>query len=91
MARSNKNAIKEVMKTSEMRLTLKEMIDSLPDPLLERLEPKLRQEIAELLDEWRWEQLFEQAKQKGLFDEMVKEVKDQIERREVSDLSELLS
>jgi len=63
----------------------------LPDPLLERLEPKLREEIANLLDEWRWEQLFSQARQQGLFDEMVKEVEEQIECGEVSDLSELFS
>ena len=79
------------MKASELRYTLKEMIDNLPDPLLERLEPKLREEIANLLDEWRWEQLFSQARQQGLFDEMVKEVEEQIERGEVSDLSELFS
>ncbi len=69
--------------------TLIEMIKNLPDPVAERLETIIRDKLQELLDEWKWELLFQEADRKGWFDKMAGEVEEAIAKGEVSDLSDL--
>ena len=70
--------------------TLIEIIRSLPDPVAERLEWEFRERVSELLDEWKWEKLFEESRKLGLFKELSREAEEAIARGEVSDLSDIL-
>jgi len=70
--------------------TLIEIIKSLPDPVAERLEWEFREKVTELLDEWKWEQLFEKSRKTGLFAKLSQEAEEALARGEVSDLSDLL-
>ena len=70
--------------------TLIEIIKSLPDPVAERLEWEFREKVAELLDEWRWERLFEESRKSGLFKKLAQEAEEALVKDEVSDLTEIL-
>ncbi len=51
---------------------------------------KIRERVADLLDEWKWEKLFEESRQRGLFKKLSQEAEDALEKGEISELSELL-
>lgn len=70
--------------------TLIEIIKSLPDPVVERLEWEFREKVSDLFDEWKWDQLFEELRQLGLFKELSREAEEALARGEVSDLSDIL-
>lgn len=70
--------------------TLIEIIKNLPDPVVERLEWEFREKVAELLDEWKWERLFEESRKHGVFKKFSQEAEEALAKGEVSDLSEIL-
>lgn len=70
--------------------TLIEIIKNLPDSVAERLEWELRERVAELLDEWKWERLFEESRKFGVFKKLSREAEEALAKGEVSDLSEIL-
>lgn len=69
--------------------TLIEIIKNLPDPVAERLEWELREKVTELMDEWKWENLFEESRKSGLFKKLAKEAEEALAQGEVSDLTEI--
>lgn len=72
----------------EIRATLIEMIRSLPDHLLERVELKFRDLLDEIMEEWKWEEYYQ--KHKDEFRKILVQAKEELKRGEVSDLSEFL-
>jgi len=74
--------------SEEVRATLLEMVKSIPEPLLEKIEVKFREILEETLEEWKWEEYYRNHKEE--FKRILEKAKEELRRGEVSDLSEVL-
>ncbi len=71
--------------------TLIEIIKSLPDPVAERLEWEFREKVAEILDEWKWERLFDESRKSGFFKKLAQEAEEALANGEISDFIKIIN
>jgi len=52
--------------------------------------PIHKEKVADLLDEWKWEKLFEECRKLGVFKKLSQEAEEALTKGKVSDIFEIL-